>query len=239
MPIERLRVKLAIWFPTINSQESPQFSSVQVACHLPLKSSQWGLQLCFRPHFNWRFVHKIMNVQSHKSPNFENFETKWHLGVGSVARHRKYYKEEGGGFPHVRAMVSLVSSCLPVAHPCTKMLQLHINNLLFNLGKSMWVIELLINLPSPHPGAIACPFTFKMLQVREHAPQFLLLLLFSFLDSQLNPSKSLGVRHMKSNMAQRLLFFPSNKHKKCEMQKHKDSDNISVKCKYCNYAPKS
>jgi hypothetical protein len=22
--------------------------------------------------------------------------------------------------------------------------------------------------------------------------------------------------------------------KKCEIQKHKDSDNISVKCKYCN-----
>ncbi len=40
--------------------------------------------------------------------------------------------------------------------------------------------------------------------------------------------------HMKSNMAQRLLLFPSNKHKQCEMQKHKDSDNISVKCKYCN-----
>jgi hypothetical protein len=39
---------------------------------------------------------------------------------------------------------------------------------------------------------------------------------------------------MKSNMAQKLLLFPSSKHKKCEMQKHKDSDNISVKCKYYN-----
>jgi hypothetical protein len=43
---------------------------------------------------------------------------------------------------------------------------------------------------------------------------------------------------MKSNVTQSLLLFPSNKHKKCEMQKHKDSDNINVKCKYCNYAPK-
>jgi hypothetical protein len=40
--------------------------------------------------------------------------------------------------------------------------------------------------------------------------------------------------HMKSNMAQRLLLFPNNKHKKCEMQKHKDNDNISVRCKYYN-----
>jgi len=37
-----------------------------------------------------------------------------------VARHRVYYKGEGGGFPQVRAVVSLVSPCLPVVHPCTK-----------------------------------------------------------------------------------------------------------------------
>jgi hypothetical protein len=36
-------------------------------------------------------------------------------------------------------------------------------------------------------------------------------------------------------MAQKLLLFPNNKAKKFEVQKHKDSDNISVKCKYyCN-----
>jgi len=28
-------------------------------------------------------------------------KTKWHLGAGPVARHRKYYKGEGGGFPQV------------------------------------------------------------------------------------------------------------------------------------------
>jgi hypothetical protein len=39
---------------------------------------------------------------------------------------------------------------------------------------------------------------------------------------------------MKSNMPQRLLLFPSNKHKIFEMQKHKESDNISIKCMYCN-----
>jgi len=27
--------------------------------------------------------------------------TKCHLGVGTVARHREYYKGEGGGFPQV------------------------------------------------------------------------------------------------------------------------------------------
>jgi len=46
--------------------------------------------------------------------------TKCHLGAGPVTRHRIYYKGEGGGFPQVQAMVSLVSPCLPMARPCIK-----------------------------------------------------------------------------------------------------------------------
>jgi hypothetical protein len=46
--------------------------------------------------------------------------TKSHLNVGLVERHRVYCKGEGGGFPQVRAVVSLVNSSLPVAHPSTK-----------------------------------------------------------------------------------------------------------------------
>jgi hypothetical protein len=42
------------------------------------------------------------------------------LDVGPVASHRVYYKGEGGGFPQVRAVVSLVSPSLPVARPSTK-----------------------------------------------------------------------------------------------------------------------
>jgi len=49
-------------------------------------------------------------------------ETKWHLGASSVAKHRIYYKGEGGGFPQVRAVVNFVNMCLPVARPCTKVL---------------------------------------------------------------------------------------------------------------------
>jgi hypothetical protein len=37
-----------------------------------------------------------------------------------MAKHREYYKGEGGGFLQVQAMVSLVSMCLPVARLCTK-----------------------------------------------------------------------------------------------------------------------
>jgi len=46
--------------------------------------------------------------------------TKCHLDVSLVAKHRVYYKGEGGGFPQVRAVVSLVSSSLLVTRPNTK-----------------------------------------------------------------------------------------------------------------------
>ncbi len=71
-----------------------------------------------------------MGPQSCKSPNFGNFGTptwdlvsKCHLDVGLVERHRVYYKGEGGGFPQVRAvvsLVSLVSPSLPVVRLSTK-----------------------------------------------------------------------------------------------------------------------
>ncbi len=46
--------------------------------------------------------------------------TKCHLDVGLVERHKIYYKREGGGFPQVWAVVSLVSLSLPMVHLNTK-----------------------------------------------------------------------------------------------------------------------
>ncbi len=46
--------------------------------------------------------------------------TKSHLDVSAVGKHREYYMGEGGGFPQVRAVVSLVSPELPMACPSTK-----------------------------------------------------------------------------------------------------------------------
>jgi len=46
--------------------------------------------------------------------------TKSHLDVGLMERHRIYYKGEGGGFPQVRVVVSLVGSSLSMARPSTK-----------------------------------------------------------------------------------------------------------------------
>jgi hypothetical protein len=49
--------------------------------------------------------------------------TKCHLGAGQVASHKVYYKGEGGGFPQVQAVVSLMSLSLLVARPNTKSAQ--------------------------------------------------------------------------------------------------------------------
>jgi hypothetical protein len=37
-----------------------------------------------------------------------------------MASHKVYYKGEGGDFPQVQAVVSLVSPSLPVTHPNTQ-----------------------------------------------------------------------------------------------------------------------
>jgi hypothetical protein len=49
-----------------------------------------------------------------------SLETKCHLDVAPMKRLKEYYKGEGGGFPQVRAVVSLVNPRLTVAHLSTK-----------------------------------------------------------------------------------------------------------------------
>jgi hypothetical protein len=54
---------------------------------------------------------------------------------------------------------------------------------------------LLVIIPSPHLGVLTCPSTPKVLQAKEHAPTSNPSDIF-ILDSHLNLSKSLGVRHL-------------------------------------------
>jgi hypothetical protein len=120
-PKEKLRIKLT------KSQESPWFPCVQVVCHIPLESVFWGLQLCLRPHLNQRFAHKVGPPKLHESQFWEFQDSN--LGVlrqndiwvlAPWPDTKEYYKGEGGGFPQVRAVMSLVNQCLPMACPCTK-----------------------------------------------------------------------------------------------------------------------
>jgi len=90
-----------------------------------------------------------MGLQSCKSPNLGDFGTptwesrdkKSHLDVGPVERCRVYYKGEGGGFPQVRTVVSLMCPCCPWLVLAPKVLQLRTNHLVWVLCRPVWVSE--------------------------------------------------------------------------------------------------
>jgi hypothetical protein len=45
-------------------------------------------------------------------------QKKHHLGVAPMVSHEDYFGGEGGGFPQVRTVMSLMNLCMPVALPC-------------------------------------------------------------------------------------------------------------------------
>jgi len=55
-----------------------------------------------------------------------------------------------------------------------------LTNVLFGLCKSMWVIDLLVNLPNPHPGAPTRPSTPEVLRTKEHTSTLSLYVVFTF-----------------------------------------------------------
>jgi hypothetical protein len=67
-----------------------------------------------------------------------------------------------------------------------------LTNLLFGLYRSVWVIELFVNLCSPHPGALARPSTFEVLRTKERAPIPFPSVVFIF-GLAVSPSRSLGL----------------------------------------------
>jgi hypothetical protein len=140
-----------------------------------------------------------------------SLRTKWYFSVGPVAKQKKYYKGEGGGFPQVRVMVSLVNPCLPMAHLCTKKcIDYALTNLLFGLCRFMWIIEPLVARPNPISElqhAVLPPKCYEP----KNVPQLFLLLLSSPFDLQLNPSKNLGVHHNECKRWKNVCYWPPNK----------------------------
>jgi len=64
-------IKLPIWLLTTKSQESPWFICMKVTCHIPLERSRQGLQICFKPHHNWRCKKNYGPPKSQKSQFWE------------------------------------------------------------------------------------------------------------------------------------------------------------------------
>jgi hypothetical protein len=113
---------------------------------------------------------------------FKSPEIEWQLGASPMAKHIIYYKGEGGGYPLnpgcVESCESVFACGLSMHQKCSNYA---LTNLLFGLCKFMWIIELLVILPNPHPGAPAHPSTFKVLRARERAPTPYPSIVFTFI----------------------------------------------------------
>jgi hypothetical protein len=92
--------------------------------------------------------------------------TKSHLDVAPVESCKVYYMGEGGGFPQVQAVVSLVSPKSPMTHPSTKGVpESELTNLWLVGCIFEWVIEKLVTLPSPIPELQHAPLPLLVLRV--------------------------------------------------------------------------
>jgi len=93
-----------------------------------------------------------------------------------MERCRVYYKGEGGGFPQVRAVVSLVCSCCPWLVLAPKVFQLCTNHLVWVVCRPVWCVQARVNewslstLPSPISKLQHAPLPLKVLWAKEHAP---------------------------------------------------------------------
>jgi hypothetical protein len=108
-------VKLAVWLPTTKSRESTWSRHCLEECDTTLESSQQELQLWFKNRPDPSSGRGTMAVQSSGSPtgtlsglHFGSPNKMCHSDVASATSRREYYMGEGGGFPRVRAVVSLV-----------------------------------------------------------------------------------------------------------------------------------
>jgi hypothetical protein len=94
----------------------------------------------------WTTSRSEVCLQSYGAPKLRESQlgspgTKSHLDVGPMERCKVYYKGEGGGFPQVRAVVSLVCPCCPWFVLASKVLQLHTNHFMWLLCRLVWVSE--------------------------------------------------------------------------------------------------
>jgi hypothetical protein len=147
-PKEGSGVKLAIWLPTTKSQESTNLLICRggATYHLKALDKSYNFALdCISIGglFAKLWGSKIARISTWTISRLplRSLKTKSHLDVGSVAKHKVYYKGEGGGFPQVQVVVSLVCLCCSCLVLAPKVFQLCINHLVWVLCKPVWVSE--------------------------------------------------------------------------------------------------
>jgi hypothetical protein len=127
-PKERSGIKWPIWLATTKSRESLRFPCVQVTCHISLKSSWQGVQLCFKPPLQLKVCTQRYGPPKLQESQFQEFRNShlevprqnviWVLALWLGTKYT--ISGEGGGSPQVRVVVNLMSLCLHVARLCNK-----------------------------------------------------------------------------------------------------------------------
>jgi hypothetical protein len=124
--------------------------------------------------------------------------TKSHLDVAPMESCKVYYKGEGGGFPQVRAVVSLVCSRCPWFILAPKVFQLCTSHLVLVLWRSVWVNKACHFFLVPSRSSSTPLYPSIVLRARERAstpyPSAVFSLGFTF-----ESRKELGVRHTITN----------------------------------------
>jgi hypothetical protein len=156
----------------------PDFFVCGWRAYIPLESFRWGLQFCFRPHLNKKSAHKIMGLQSWNPKSKESQLWKFrdfHLGVPGqndiwvlvpllstkyIIRGKVVAFSKSGPWWDLFVCVYLWFVY------ATKWSNYALTNLLFGLWMSMWVIEMLVNLPSPIVKFQHTPLPLKCFEPR-------------------------------------------------------------------------
>jgi len=126
-PLSDVRFKSATWrWKALD--ESYNFASARITIR-GLLAKLWGSEVAKVP---FGAISGVLRGSPGK---------KSHLDVASVESCRVYYKGEGGGFPQVRAVVSLVCPCCPWFVLAPRVFQLCTNHFVWVVCRPVWVSE--------------------------------------------------------------------------------------------------
>jgi hypothetical protein len=177
--------QIAIWPPSTKSQESTWFRHMQGECNISLESLDEGysfaLDLIVIRGLHMKLcASKIVGVLvvGISGLPFGSLKTKSHLDVAPVESYRVYYKGEGGGFPQVQAVVSLVCLSCPWFILTPKVFQLCTNHPVLVLCRFVWIIEACQFFLVPSPSSSTPFYPSRVLWARERAPNSLLFRCF-------------------------------------------------------------
>jgi hypothetical protein len=124
-PKKRSGVEVPIWFPTTKVKNRLDLLMYRWRATHHWKDFEKGyyfsLNLTSIKDLHTKlWASKVAEVLILRISGLGSLETKWYLGAGPMARHRGYYKGEGGGFSQVWTVMNLANLCLPVVRLFTK-----------------------------------------------------------------------------------------------------------------------